>query len=120
MLKQLVGIHWNSHKKCWSVVNFKSRKTIGLLSSHEKSLVLSDVSFKVDISKYKKAKEKGVKDRHTFIVGYMHHKDVCIDNLTKIQYDVKDLIEPFKSVNNDSLIGKSLFFDVDMKVYLIS
>lgn len=52
-------------------------------------------------------------------MGYINHTGVLLDNNTKINYDVSDLLESFKSANNETLIGKSLFFDNDMKVYLI-
>lgn len=114
----LVGIHWNSHKKCWSVVNFKSRKTHTLLKCHMSVLYLKDISFKIDNSKKKKALEIGKKDRHTFIVGYL-----C-DNIElgstfdgKVKYCVNDNNEPFKDENGCSIIGKMLYFSQDGKVY---
>lgn len=117
MEKILVGVHWNSHKSCWSVVNFKSRRTVGLLRAHMPSLSLEDVSFKVDLSKKRKALEKGSKDRHTFIVGYLNNVDNIEVIGDKIQYKKDNNIEPFISSQGNSLVGESLYFGEDGRVY---
>lgn len=118
MKKDLVGIHWNSHKKCWSVVNFKSRKTVGLLKDHMSELLLSDISFKVDLSKKRKALEKGSKDRHTFIVGSLEEFGEY-GTISPIKYQKEDNIHPFKDIEGNEIVGRSLYFSKDGKVFLL-
>lgn len=117
--KTLVGVHWNSHRNCWSVVNMKSRKTVGLLNTHMQTLVLSDISFKVDLSKKRKALEIGKKDRHTFIVGYLENETFDTFDLSKIDYNVKDNNEPF-NLDGQSILGENVYFENNGKVYLIN
>jgi len=66
---QLVGVHWNSHKNIWSIVEFKTRKTVGLVLGYAEQVTLKNCTVKIDESKKRKALEKGQKDRHAFIVG---------------------------------------------------
>lgn len=67
----LVGVHWNAHKKVWSIVAMKSRKTVGLVLGYASEVTLRDVTTHIDKTKRKKVLESGVKDRHAFIVGYV-------------------------------------------------
>jgi hypothetical protein len=66
---QLVGVHWNSHRACWSIVEFKSRNTIGRVLGYADQVTLDNCTVKIDQAKKKKLLETGVKDRHAFIVG---------------------------------------------------
>lgn len=67
----LVGVHWNAHKNCWSIVSMKSRHTTGLVLGYCREITLRDVTTHIDKSKQKKVIESGKKDRHAFIVGYI-------------------------------------------------
>lgn len=109
----LVGVHWNAHEKCWSVVAFNSRKTEKKVIGHTDRLVLEDITFKVSLSKKKAALEKGKKDRHTFIVGIfagMGENITSNQSKGKFFYDVSDNEQPFKDVNGHSLIGENAYF----------
>lgn len=66
---QLVGVHWNSHKNCWSIVSMKSRKSTGVVLGYASNITLEDVSFHIDKSKQKYVKENLKKERHAFVVG---------------------------------------------------
>ena len=66
---QLVGVHWNSHQSCWSIVAFKSRKAVGLVIGYADDVTLENVTFHIDKAKQKSVREKGTKDRHAFLVG---------------------------------------------------
>ena len=114
----LVGVHWNAHEKCWSVVAFNSRKTEKKVIGHTNRLMLEDITFKVSLSKKKAALEKGKKDRHTFIVGIFAGMDKKITTSKgKFFYDVTDNAEPFKDVNGGSLIGENAYFSSLGKVF---
>ena len=69
----LVGVHWNAHKNCWSIVAMKSRKTVGLVLGYCQEITLRDVTAHIDKSKQKKVLESPTqaKDRHAFMVGYI-------------------------------------------------
>lgn len=71
--KTLVGVHWNAHKKCWSIVGMKSRKTTALVLGYCDEITLRDVTTHIDKSKQRKVIESptGAKDRHAFMVGYI-------------------------------------------------
>lgn len=117
---ELVGVHYNAHEKCWSVVSFKSRKTVAKLAGHAPTLVLDDISFKVDLSKKRKAFEKGTKDRHTFIVGvFVGLDEKKLISKGKLFYNPTDNIQPFKNVNGESVVGKKVYFSKGGKVYQV-
>lgn len=67
----LVGVHWNAHKNCWSIVGMKSRHTTALVLGYCQEITLRDVTTHIDKSKQKKVIELGKKDRHAFMVGYI-------------------------------------------------
>lgn len=69
----LVGVHWNSHKHVWSIVEMKSRRTVGKVLGYADEVTLRDVTFHIDRAKQKSVLERGVKDRHAFIVGYIEN-----------------------------------------------
>ncbi|MDY7043649.1 hypothetical protein RVS70_05460 [Virgibacillus sp. M23] len=66
---QLVAVHWNAHKKTFSIVEMKSRNSIGKVLGYASHITLEGCYFKIDKSKQKKTIETGVKDRHAFVVG---------------------------------------------------
>lgn len=72
----LVGVHWNAHRSCWSIVQMKSRNTIGLVIGYADNLTLTDCTVKIDKSKQKNVRDSGVKDRHAFIVGRFENFNV--------------------------------------------
>jgi hypothetical protein len=72
----LVGVHWNAHKKIFSIVSMKSRNSVGLVLGYANQVTLRDCTTKIDKSKQKKVIESGVKDRHAFIVGYIENLEV--------------------------------------------
>lgn len=90
----LVGVHWNSHKNCWSIVSMKSRHTTGLVLGYCQEITLRDVTTHIDKSKQKKvlASPTQAKDRHAFMVGYIedlefealekniYYKPQCVSN----------------------------------------
>ena len=55
---QLVGVHWNSHKNVYSIVEFKSRNTAGLVNGYAMSVTLFNCTVKIDKSKQKTVREK--------------------------------------------------------------
>jgi len=67
----LVGVHWNAHKNCWSIVQFKSRHAVGLVLGYAENITLRDCTTHIDKSKQKKVRVTEKKDRHAFIVGYV-------------------------------------------------
>ena len=95
----LVGVHWNSHKDCYSVLAMKSKKTTGLVLGYVDSIELSQVTFKIEEATQKKVREQGTKDRHAFVVGYV--VNVGINSLRELKYhkdglDVEIKYNPFK------------------------
>lgn len=66
---QLVAVHYNSHKSCFSVVSVSSRHSIGNVLGYVDNIVLSDCTTHIDKAKQRSVRNTGVKDRHAFIVG---------------------------------------------------
>lgn len=71
--KMLVGVHWNAHKKVWSIVRMNSRKNVGLVLGYADEVTLRDVTTHIDKAKQKKVLNSptNAKDRHAFMVGYI-------------------------------------------------
>jgi len=103
---QLVGVHWNSHKNVYSIVEFKSRNTAGLVIGYAMSVTLLNCTFKIDRSKQKAVREKNRKDRHAFIVGYIEDINQKKELSNKIYYN------PYKV---DSFVDKDLFEKGEIK-----
>lgn len=80
----LVGVHWNAHKKVWSIVAMKSRHGVGLVLGYASQVTLRDVTTHIDKSKQKKVIDSGKKDRHAFMVGYI--EDLVFEALEKNVY----------------------------------
>lgn len=99
--KTLVGVHWNAHQQVWSIVQFKSRHSVGLVLGYASEITLRDVTTHIDKSKQKKVIESGTKDRHAFIVGYI--EDLEFMELEKNMYykpqAVKDFVDAEKFFN---------------------
>lgn len=70
---QLVALHWNSHKNVFSIVEMKSKRTLGMVLGYCKQATLTKAYTKIDASKQKTVRETEVKDRHAFIVGYLEN-----------------------------------------------
>lgn len=68
---QLVGVHYNAHRNTWSVVEMKSRKTVGLVLGYTDAISLIKCTVKIDKAKQRLVRNKQHKDRHAFIVGYV-------------------------------------------------
>lgn len=103
---QLVGVHWNSHKEVYSIVEFKSRNTAGLVIGYASSVTLINCTVKIDSSKQKTVREKNRKDRHAFIVGYVEDINQKKELTKKIYYN------PYKV---DSFVDKDLFEKGEVK-----
>ncbi|MFJ8247330.1 hypothetical protein [Peribacillus asahii] len=90
----LVGMHWNAHQDCYSIVSMKSRNTVGLVLGYADSATLVDCTVKIDKSKQKKVWNTGTKDRHAFIVGRI--ESLNGDALEKnLYYSPKQRLESF-------------------------
>lgn len=119
---KLVGVHWNAHENCWSVVSFKSRKSVGKVIGHTSNIVLHNISFAVDKTKKQNALEKGSKDRHTFVVGiFSGVAEVAENELSdvKLKYQKDDNENPFIGSDGHNMNGHSVVFMVDSKVIKI-
>jgi len=103
---QLVGIHWNSHKNVYSIVEFKSRNTAGLVIGYAMSVTLLNCTVKIDKSKQKTVREKNRKDRHAFIVGYVEDINQKEELTNKIYYN------PYRV---ESFVDKDLFEKGELK-----
>jgi len=97
---QLVGVHWNSHKNVYSIVEFKSRNTAGFVIGYAMSVTLLNCTVKIAGSKQKTVREKNRKDRHAFIVGYVEGINQKEELNNKMYYN------PYKV---DSFVDKELF-----------
>lgn len=93
----LVGVHWNAHKNCWSIVGMKSRHGVGLVLGYCQEITLRDVTTHIDKSKQKNVVESGTKDRHAFIVGYI--EDLKFENLEWSMYYSPKHVENFVDAN---------------------
>lgn len=93
--EKLVGVHWNAHKKVWSIVQMKSRHTTGLVLGYASQVTLRDVTTHIDNSKQKTVIATGKKDRHAFMVGYL--ENLSYEALEKNIYyspkQVKDFVD---------------------------
>jgi hypothetical protein len=104
----LVGVHWNAHKKCWSIVAMKSRKSVGLVLGYCQEITLRDVTTHIDKSKQKKVIETGTKDRHAFIVGYI--EDLVFEKLeNNIYYNPKKV---------ESFVDADILFEHNEKEFI--
>lgn len=99
----LVGVHWNAHQNVWSIVQFKSRHSVGLVLGYASEITLRDVTTHIDKSKQKKVLNSPTqaKDRHAFMVGYI--EDLEFEELEKNIYykpqAVKDFVDAEKFFN---------------------
>jgi hypothetical protein len=93
--EMLVGVHWNAHKKIWSIVQMKSRHSVGLVLGYASEVTLRDVTTHIDKSKQKKVLESPTqaKDRHAFIVGYI--EDLKFESLEKNIYYKPQCVKDF-------------------------
>lgn len=96
---QLVGVHWNAHKNCWSIVEMKSRKSTGVVLGYASNLTLEDATFLIVKSKQKKVRDTGTKDRHAFVVGKITSFE-CIDDKLEMPlyynpYKVDDFVDGY-------------------------
>ncbi len=89
----LVGVHWNAHKKVWSIVEMKSRKTVGLVRGYASQVTLRDVTTHIDKSKQRMVVKYGTKDRHAFLVGYI--EDLEFESLEKNIYYNPKMVKNF-------------------------
>ncbi len=98
---QLVAVHYNSHKKCFSVVSASSRHNVGIVLGYVNNIVLSDCTTHIDRAKQRSVRKTGVKDRHAFIVGNV------VTTKCKNKDDMLDIYyNPYKLdnfVNKDSM-----------------
>lgn len=61
----IVKCYWNLHKKCWSVMDAKTRKVI----KHLQELTLFDCQFKVSEAGRQRVIRERKKNVHAFVVG---------------------------------------------------
>ena len=66
----LVGIHFNAHRKDYSVVEMKSARTAGKVLGYIDEGILSNCYTVIGKSGQKAVRESNVKNRHAFLVGY--------------------------------------------------
>lgn len=112
----LVGVHWNAHKKIWSIVAFKSRKTVGLVLGYASQVTLRDVTTHIDKTKQKKVIDSNVKDRHAFMVGYI--EDLVFEDLEKNIYYKPQCVENFVDAESWFKGGEKKFIENVSRVSL--
>lgn len=104
----LVGVHWNAHQDCWSIVKFNSRHSVGHVLGYCQEITLRDCTTHIDKSKQKKVREGTAKDRHAFIVGYI--EDLKFEDLqNKIFYAPKMV---------DNFVDATMFFEFEEVDYI--
>lgn len=96
---QLVAVHFNSHKKTFSIVEMRSRSTLGVVLGYSNSITLNNCWVKIDKSKQNNVKNTGVKDRHAYIIGY-------VKNFASIEFEKQIYYDPKKL---DSFVDRDLY-----------
>lgn len=116
--KTLVGVHWNSHKNCWSIVKMNSRHGVGLVLGYCQEITLRDVTTHIDKSKQKKVIESptGAKDRHAFMVGYI--EDLQFEALEKNIFYKPQCVSDFVDAEAWFKHGKKEFIENVSRVSL--
>ena len=83
-----VRVHWNLHRKCWSIQDCKS----GLVIDHKKCVVLEG-NFVVRKGGQKRVRNEGKKNVHAFAVGYIQDwrtepsRMVYLDDWDRVKYN---------------------------------
>lgn len=111
---QLVGVHFNSHRKTFSIVLMSSRKTVKHVLGYSDQITLVDCTTKIDKSKQQSVRKTGVKDRHAYIVGYIENLkaeqlgyNVYYDPNLVDDFVDKNSMQPLKRVSKVNLITRN-------------
>jgi len=91
----LVGVHFNSTRKDYSVLEMKSLRTAGKVIGYVKKGVLLNGYPLILNSSQKKVKATKQKNRHAFLVGYWHGFNIDADNITGQLYYNPHKVECF-------------------------
>jgi hypothetical protein len=73
---KLVGVHWNAHRKTFSIVEMKSKNTLGKVIGYSDYVTLENCYPLILKSEQKKVREGEHKNRHAFIIGNVVDFDI--------------------------------------------
>lgn len=96
-LERPVQVYFNFHRRCWSV------RQRGLVVGHAKSLVLRDVTWRVQPSGRERVRREGKKNVHAYASGWVTHLILLDGTEQAVRYNPYEL-ETFVVGNNQPLL----------------
>lgn len=114
-----VFVYFNLHKKLFSIKSLDGN-TRGLVIGHEKSVSLTNVTFKVSEAGRQRVLREKRKNVHAGVVGELSDNILNIDTMIEVTYDpykynsfvVKSSLEPIYESNQALLINKQIYVEL--------